>query len=163
MFLLRSSLRKNQFKGPPGIGRGKPRPVSDSPDDIRRYLSAAVVSVKQGDAVDLYIKVGSGTELGFLKNTVDNDLGILFVVGIGVDVSHIAGKGLAANGEFSGIEDLEGTVLELGGGSVDGSLCAGGGSLVVTAVRRTDSVESDPVQSVSIFLPSRTAFMAYWK
>ena len=36
-------------------------------------------------------------------------------------------------------------------------------ALSLTAVRRTDSVESDPVQSVSIFLPSRTAFMAYWK
>ena len=48
-----------------------------------------------------------------MEVAVLDGLGVAGVVGIGVDVSHVAGQGLALDGEGGGVKDVQGAVLEL--------------------------------------------------
>ena len=54
----------------------------------------------------------SGTELGLVEVTVGNDLGVGLVGGVGVNVGHVAGEGLAAHGEGGGVEHVQGAGLQ---------------------------------------------------
>ena len=99
----------------------------------------AVVAVQQSDTVDLHIPVGTGAVLGLLEDTVGDSLGVLLVVGVGVDVSHVGGDGLAANGEVSSVEDVDGAVLQASQDLVQ--LLLGAGSTVL--VRRYRDVEGE--------------------
>ena len=52
-----------------------------------------------------------------MEVAVLDGLGVAGVVGIGVDIGHVAGQGLALDGEGGGVKDVQGAVLELLGGA----------------------------------------------
>ena len=57
------------------------------------------MSVLDGDAVDIDIEVRSGAVFGFVEVAVLDNLGILFEVCVGINVSLVGIKLLAADGE----------------------------------------------------------------
>ena len=61
-----------------------------------------------------------------MEVTVEDDFGVGLVVCVGVNVSHVAGEGLAADGEVGGVEHMDGAGLKSG---LDfGDLVGGAGS-----------------------------------
>lgn len=87
--------------------------------------------VEKSNAVDVNIEVRSRTLLRLVEVTVGNNLGVGGVVIVGVDVSLVAGEGLAVNGEGGCVENMESAGLELIFGSLDGLGSAGSGDLLV--------------------------------
>ena len=72
------------------------------------------------------IEVRSGAHLRLVEVTVEDDFGVGLVVCVGVNVSHVAGEGLAADGEVGGVEHMDGAGLKSG---LDfGDLVGGAGS-----------------------------------
>ena len=65
------------------------------------------MSVLDGDAVDIDIEVRSGAVFGFVEVAVLDNLGILFEVCVGINVSLVGIKLLAADGEGIGVEDVK--------------------------------------------------------
>ena len=68
--------------------------------------------VEKSDSVDLEIEIRSGTILGLVEETVSDNFGIRSVSFVGINVSHVGIKSIAAYGEGIGCEYLEGACFK---------------------------------------------------